>query len=160
VPPSLRLPLTSARATNVACGEARFARGQLDIDGSELRTAQTKRNFATGGPPSSEEMKPAPTRHAVRPAQSSPQLTLLSGYEPQKLPGRRNPAAAGSSKIWATRPRLEQMTMEEAKRLIEQTHSFIGRIHATEVVLDGKFKPEELEAILFVMRNRPAPPEL
>jgi hypothetical protein len=37
--------------------------------------------------------------------------------------------------------------------------SFIGRIFANEVVLDGPFKPLELEAILFLMRNRPAPPE-
>ena len=50
------------------------------------------------------------------------------------------------------------MTLEEALKLIQQTRSFIGTIFAHEVVLDGKFKPRELEAILFVMRNRPAPP--
>jgi hypothetical protein len=51
------------------------------------------------------------------------------------------------------------MNLEEAKKVIEQTRSFIGRINAHEVVLDGPFKPVELEAILFIMRNRPAPPE-
>jgi hypothetical protein len=51
------------------------------------------------------------------------------------------------------------MTIEEAKKVVEQTRSFIGRIFAQEVVLDGPFKPQELEAILFLMRNRPAPPE-
>jgi hypothetical protein len=50
------------------------------------------------------------------------------------------------------------MTLEEALQLIQQTRSFIGTIYAHEVVLDGKFKPQEVEAILFVMRNRPAPP--
>lgn len=52
----------------------------------------------------------------------------------------------------------ELMTLEEAKQLIQQTRSFIGRIYSHEVVLDGPFNPQELEAILFVMRNRPAPP--
>jgi hypothetical protein len=51
------------------------------------------------------------------------------------------------------------MTIEEAKKVVEQTRSFIGRIFANEVVLDGPFKRLELEAILFLMRNRPAPPE-
>lgn len=50
------------------------------------------------------------------------------------------------------------MTLEEAKKVIQETRSFIGIIYSHEVVLDGKFKPQELEAILFVMRNRPAPP--
>ena len=50
------------------------------------------------------------------------------------------------------------MTLEEELTLIQQTRSFIGTIYSTEVVLDGEFKPQELEAILFVMRNRPAPP--
>jgi hypothetical protein len=50
------------------------------------------------------------------------------------------------------------MTLEEAKKVIQETGSFIGIIYSHEVVLDGKFKPRELEAILFVMRNRPAPP--
>jgi hypothetical protein len=50
------------------------------------------------------------------------------------------------------------MTLEEALKLVQQTRSFVGNIYAHEVVLDGKFKPQELEAILFVMRNRPAPP--
>ena len=49
------------------------------------------------------------------------------------------------------------MTLEDALRVIQQTRSFIGKIYSHEVVLDGKFKPQELEAILFV-RNRPAPP--
>ena len=48
---------------------------------------------------------------------------------------------------------------KEAKKVVEQTRSFIGRIYANEVVLDGPFKPLELEAILFLMRNRPAPPD-
>jgi hypothetical protein len=50
------------------------------------------------------------------------------------------------------------MTLEEAKKLIQLTRSFIGTIYSNEVVLDGKFKLQEVEAILFVMRNRPAPP--
>jgi hypothetical protein len=50
------------------------------------------------------------------------------------------------------------MTLQEALRLIQQTRSFVGTIYAHEVVLDGKFKSQELEAILFVMQNRPAPP--
>jgi hypothetical protein len=50
------------------------------------------------------------------------------------------------------------MTLEEELTLIQQTRSFIGTIYSTEVVLDGEFKPQELEAISFVMRNRPAPP--
>ena len=50
------------------------------------------------------------------------------------------------------------MTLDEALKLIQQTRSFIGTIYAHEVVLDGKFKPQELEAVLFVMNNRPAPP--
>jgi hypothetical protein len=56
------------------------------------------------------------------------------------------------SSVWS-----RAMTTEEAKKVIEQTRSFIGRIYAHEVVLDGPFKPLELEAILFLMRNRPAP---
>jgi hypothetical protein len=50
------------------------------------------------------------------------------------------------------------MTLEEAKRLRQQTRSFIGTIYSDEVVLDGKFKLQEPEAIVFVMLNRPAPP--
>lgn len=50
------------------------------------------------------------------------------------------------------------MTLEEALKLIQQTRSFIGTIYSDEVVLDGKFNAQELEAIVFVMRNRPAPP--
>src|ERR1700722_1736222 len=62
--------------------------------------------------------------------------------------------------VWAGSKARERdcMTLEEALTLIQQTRSFIGTIYSTEVVLDGKFKPQELEAILFVMRNRPAPP--
>jgi|HubBroStandDraft_1064217.scaffolds.fasta_scaffold3835000_1 hypothetical protein len=51
------------------------------------------------------------------------------------------------------------MTIEEAKKIVEQTRSFIGRIFPDQVVLDGTFKPAELEAILFLMRNRRALPE-
>jgi hypothetical protein len=36
------------------------------------------------------------------------------------------------------------MTMEEALKVIQGTRSFIGTSYAHEVVLDGKFKPEEL----------------
>jgi hypothetical protein len=50
------------------------------------------------------------------------------------------------------------MNLEEAKKLIQETRAFIGTIYSSEVVLDGKFKVQELEAIVFVMRNRPAPP--
>jgi len=50
------------------------------------------------------------------------------------------------------------MTLEEAKKVIQETRSLIGTIYSQQVVLDGKFKAQELEAILFVMRNRPAPP--
>jgi hypothetical protein len=50
------------------------------------------------------------------------------------------------------------MTLDEALNLIRETRSFIGTIYSNEVVLDGKFNPQELEAIVFVMRNRPAPP--
>jgi hypothetical protein len=50
------------------------------------------------------------------------------------------------------------MTLEEATKVIQKTRSFIGTIYSHEAVLDGKFTPQELEAILFVMRNRPAPP--
>jgi hypothetical protein len=50
------------------------------------------------------------------------------------------------------------MTLEDALKLIQKTRSFIGTIYSNEVVLDGKFSPQELEAIVFVMRNRPAPP--
>jgi hypothetical protein len=50
------------------------------------------------------------------------------------------------------------MTLQQALKLIQQTRSFIGTIYSNDVVLDGKFNPQELEAIVFVMRNRPAPP--
>ena len=50
------------------------------------------------------------------------------------------------------------MTLQEALKLIQHTRAFIGTIYAQEVVMDGKFKTQELEAILFIMRNRPAPP--
>jgi hypothetical protein len=48
------------------------------------------------------------------------------------------------------------MTLEEAKKVVEQTRSFIGRIYAHEAVPDGPFKAAKLEAILFLMRNWPA----
>ena len=61
--------------------------------------------------------------------------------------------------VHTTRTILEKsMTLEEAKQIIQQTRSFIGTIYSQQVVLDGSFNPQELEAILFVMRNRPAPP--
>jgi hypothetical protein len=73
------------------------------------------------------------------------------------------PAAPGTAEGLSTTRRDEPggrtMTIEEAKKVVEQTRSFICRIFANEVVLDGPFKPLELEAILFLMRNRPAPPE-
>jgi hypothetical protein len=50
------------------------------------------------------------------------------------------------------------MTLTVALQLIRQTRSFIGTIYAHEVVLDGRFKPQEREAGLFAMINRPAPP--
>jgi hypothetical protein len=46
------------------------------------------------------------------------------------------------------------VTLEEAVAIIERTLSFVGTIETDQVVLDGAFKPEELEAILFLMRNR------
>lgn len=67
--------------------------------------------------------------------------------------GVETSVSEGSS-AWST-----AVTIEEAKKVVEQTRSFIGRIYAHEVVLDGPFKPLELEAILFLMRNRPAPPD-
>jgi hypothetical protein len=68
-----------------------------------------------------------------------------------RQPWHHDSSVAGS-------PGEESMTLEEALALIQQTRSFIGKIYSSEVVLDGKFKPQELEAIVFVMRNRPAPP--
>ena len=50
------------------------------------------------------------------------------------------------------------MTLEGAKKVIQETRSFIGTFYSHEVVLDGNFKQQELEAILFVMLNRPAHP--
>ncbi len=47
------------------------------------------------------------------------------------------------------------MTVAEAEKILQKTRSFIGAIQADRVVLDGPFKPQELEAILFLMRNRP-----
>jgi hypothetical protein len=50
------------------------------------------------------------------------------------------------------------MTIEEAVSIIEKTRSFVGTIEAERVILDGPFRPAELEAILFLMRNRPHRP--
>lgn len=50
------------------------------------------------------------------------------------------------------------MTVDEALSIIEKTRSFVGTIESERVVLDGPFRPEELEAILFLMRNRPLRP--
>lgn len=46
------------------------------------------------------------------------------------------------------------MTLEQAIAIIERTRSF----EVERVVLDGPFRPQELEAILFLMRNRPLCP--
>ena len=53
----------------------------------------------------------------------------------------------------------EQMTVQEAEKILAETRSFVGAIHGDKVVLDGSFKPQELEAVLFLMRNHPASPE-
>jgi hypothetical protein len=74
----------------------------------------------------------------------------------ERLADRRAKETQGLS--IARRLGEESMTLEEAKRLIQQTRSFIGTIYSNEVVLDGKVKLQELEAIVFVMQNRPAPP--
>jgi hypothetical protein len=50
------------------------------------------------------------------------------------------------------------VTVEEALAIVQGTRSFVGTIEAESVVLDGPFRPEELEAILFLMRNRPLRP--
>jgi hypothetical protein len=50
------------------------------------------------------------------------------------------------------------VTIEEAVAIIERTRCSVGTIEAERVVLDGSFRPEELEAILFLMRNRPLRP--
>ena len=42
------------------------------------------------------------------------------------------------------------MTLEEALTLIQQNRSFVGTIYSTELMLDGTFKPQELQAILAV----------
>ncbi len=46
------------------------------------------------------------------------------------------------------------MTTDEAIAIVEKSRSFIGTIEADRVVLDGPFSQAELEAILFLMRNR------
>ena len=50
------------------------------------------------------------------------------------------------------------MTVDEATTIVQKTRSFVGTIETTRVVLDGPFTPEELEAILYLMRNRPLRP--
>jgi hypothetical protein len=50
------------------------------------------------------------------------------------------------------------VTVDEAVAIVQKTRSFVGTIEAARVVLDGPFTPEELEAILFLMRNRPLRP--
>ena len=52
-----------------------------------------------------------------------------------------------------------QITVQEAERILADTRSFVGLIYGDKVVLDGSFKPEELQAILLLMRERPATPE-
>lgn len=55
----------------------------------------------------------------------------------------------------ATATRKEfPVTAEKALEIVQRTRSFIGTIEPESVVLDGPFRPEELEAILFLMRNR------
>jgi hypothetical protein len=46
------------------------------------------------------------------------------------------------------------VTIEEALETVQRTRSFIGTIEPESVVLDGPFRPKELEAIPFLMRNR------
>jgi hypothetical protein len=46
------------------------------------------------------------------------------------------------------------VTVEEAVAIVEGTRSFVGTIEAESVVLDGPFRLKELEAILFLMRDR------
>jgi hypothetical protein len=53
----------------------------------------------------------------------------------------------------------EQMTLQEARKILADTRSFVGVIQGDKVVLDGSFKPRELEALLFLMRNHPTAPE-
>ena len=53
----------------------------------------------------------------------------------------------------------EQMTVQEARKILAATRSFVGVINGDKVVLDGSFKPQELEALLFLMRNHPTQPE-
>ena len=50
------------------------------------------------------------------------------------------------------------MTVEEAVAIVERTRPFIGTIEAERVVLDGPFRPEELEAIVYLMKHRPLRP--
>jgi len=54
----------------------------------------------------------------------------------------------------SNKPKEFPMTYEEAVAIIQSTRSFIGTIEPESVVLDGPFRAEELEAILFLMRNR------
>lgn len=70
---------------------------------------------------------------------------------------------------WLTLPRQvfrssvggmkEQMTVQEAPKILAATRSFVGVIQGDKVVLHGSFNPLELEAVLFLMRNHPTPPE-
>jgi hypothetical protein len=48
------------------------------------------------------------------------------------------------------------MTAAEAEKILEGIRAFVGTIYADRVVLDGPFKRQELEAILVLMRDRPA----
>ena len=50
------------------------------------------------------------------------------------------------------------MTVEEAVAIVERTRSFVGTIEGSASRVGRPFMPEELEAILFLMRNRPLRP--
>jgi hypothetical protein len=90
--------------------------------------------------------------------------TLLLAYQKRRLSAMSEsflctiPTSAAMERAHYREIREALMTLEEALKVVQQTRSFVGKIYAHEVVLDGKFKPHELEAVLFVMRNRPAPP--
>jgi hypothetical protein len=52
--------------------------------------------------------------------------------------------------------RTHTMMAAEAEKILEGIRAFVGTIYADRVVLDGPFKRQELEAILVLMRDRPA----
>jgi hypothetical protein len=51
----------------------------------------------------------------------------------------------------ASSPKLD---VAQAEKMLAATRAFIGEIQADRVVLDGQFRANELEAVLFLMRNR------